>query len=1038
MGNVTLTDSEVYDNVATSPSPVFGHDGGGIRNVATLRIERTRIVGNAALNPSGRGGGLWSDGRTTVVASEISGNRAAGGGGVGHSISSNPDVELTVANSTISGNVATGYIFGNTGGGGIWTQSPVTLVNSTVTGNQATAGARAGGIYADVASVILSNSIVAGNTFDGSAETVSSDCGGFPFSSAGHNLVGVGTGCPSGGAGDQTIVPFEVFTTALGPLGNHGGPTKTHALLEGSPAIDAGDGGACAAPPVAGIDQRGISRPQGAACDVGAVEQEAPPLRLDSIEPLRATAGGGAFPLGVTGAGFTAGSVVHWNGTPRDTLVLSPTLLTATIPASDLAIAGDIATALVRVANPGGQISDPLPFTITSAKVERSASSLALPGESATASTTPTVAGKAGVSATLTNNTDGTGPATVTAATYSVNPAGGTIFAGGGFVDLRVVGADPTDTAAARFYYPTTVTGAIEANLKLTYWTGSAWAEARGSGAVAATKDTTNSLDGTVSGGRFSLNFDDTSTPKITELGGTVFSATLSEPLPEEDILVNGVGSAVDGSDGRCTLVEAILAANTDTASGPADGECAAGTGADTIRLQAGETYLFDEHWSASMALPAVTSAVTIEGNGATIQRDELAGSFGLVLVGPSGNLTLEDAAIRFARKPIECGGAARNLGTLTLLRTTLEGNRVVGASGGAAICNVGGTVTLTESTVRGNLSAASGPGLGGAIQSTGSSAVVKLVDTVVDENSVESAAGANGGGIGIGGGSLSIRGGAVARNRAIDGAGIAVTDAGVTLTLDGVDVHHNVAGTNGGGIYAQGDVGAVDSTIRDNSAFIGGGLYSFGATTLRSSTVSGNESASIGGGIVLPISGAPASLVNSTVSGNVARGGGLFPGAGAIWALRNLTVTNSTIAGNTATLDGAGGITTNVGATVALRNSILAGNGLPPPFVPIATSRPWAEPSPAAGRTSSERAPAAQRPRPITPSCRLGSSRGCSVRSPTTAARPRPTPSAPARPRSTPVTPPSARLLLSTASTSAAKRGRSGLRATSERTRAA
>jgi hypothetical protein len=60
----------------------------------------------------------------------------------------------------------------------------------------------------------------------------------------------------------------------LSPLMDNGGPTKTHALLAGSGAIDAGDDGICSNAPVNGKDQRGITRPQGAACDIGAYEVE--------------------------------------------------------------------------------------------------------------------------------------------------------------------------------------------------------------------------------------------------------------------------------------------------------------------------------------------------------------------------------------------------------------------------------------------------------------------------------------------------------------------------------------------------------------------------------------------------------------------------------------------------------------------------------------------------------------------------------------------------------------------------------------------
>jgi len=58
----------------------------------------------------------------------------------------------------------------------------------------------------------------------------------------------------------------------LGTLEDNGGPTQTHALLGGSPAIDMGDDVICAAAPVDGIDQRGVARPYGAACDIGAFE----------------------------------------------------------------------------------------------------------------------------------------------------------------------------------------------------------------------------------------------------------------------------------------------------------------------------------------------------------------------------------------------------------------------------------------------------------------------------------------------------------------------------------------------------------------------------------------------------------------------------------------------------------------------------------------------------------------------------------------------------------------------------------------------
>ncbi len=199
--------------------------------------------------------------------------------------------------------------------------------------------------------------------------------------------------------------------------------------------------------------------------------------------------------------------------------------------------------------------SDAFIARISPADIVATNSATAAEGQSVTASTAPTMAGQAGVSATLTNNTVGSGPATVTVRTYSANPTAGNIFdAGGGFVDVRVTGADPTDVMTARFYYPSTVTGATEASLQLLYFTGSSWAPVLSSGGLPPVQDTTDNLDGTVSGGRFLVTFDSTSTPQITQLAGTVFTMTnptlynfvgFLPPIPNDGSRVFKLGSTV-------------------------------------------------------------------------------------------------------------------------------------------------------------------------------------------------------------------------------------------------------------------------------------------------------------------------------------------------------------------------------------------------------------------------------------------------------------------------------------------------------------
>jgi hypothetical protein len=119
----------------------------------------------------------------------------------------------------------------------------ITAANTIVSGNSAPAGA---------------------NCYDGAGGLSSS------FVSTGHNVEDLDT-CNFDQPSDQPNT-----NPLLGALVDNGGPTATHALLPGSPAINAGDNSTCAAAPVSGMDQRGIPRPQGLVCDIGAYEQQEP------------------------------------------------------------------------------------------------------------------------------------------------------------------------------------------------------------------------------------------------------------------------------------------------------------------------------------------------------------------------------------------------------------------------------------------------------------------------------------------------------------------------------------------------------------------------------------------------------------------------------------------------------------------------------------------------------------------------------------------------------------------------------------------
>lgn len=260
-GALTLHGSRVTDNVASSV-------GGGIYAGGTLTVTQSRIDGNEA---TGGGGIFVSFLPVTVEDSEISGNHVSGGGGGIYSSGT-----LVVVNSTLSGNSAGGD------GGGLYVveSNDNHLYNVTIAGN--TAGA-AGGESGDgggvraLGGVSASNTIVGGNNDNSSGGDQHPDCSG-TLSSGGYNLIANVAGCTIGGdiSGNQLGVD-----PLLGPLQNNGGSTLTHALLEGSPALDGGNPGGCHDHDGALLasDQRGSDRPGAgsALCDIGAYEEGAPP-----------------------------------------------------------------------------------------------------------------------------------------------------------------------------------------------------------------------------------------------------------------------------------------------------------------------------------------------------------------------------------------------------------------------------------------------------------------------------------------------------------------------------------------------------------------------------------------------------------------------------------------------------------------------------------------------------------------------------------------------------------------------------------------
>lgn len=257
-GTLTINNSTISDNTASlhgggiygavgslltiNNSTLSGNSaasGGGISTlVATLSVSNSTISGNLA---GPYGGGINNSGGTlTVSNSTISGNSVDSfGGGI------NNDGNFTISNSTISGNSAGGY------GGGIENSGTLTILSSTISDNSTRYGG--GGIDNGIdGNFTISNSIIANSS------------GGADCADAGAYEINIINGGPN--FVEDNSCGFKGGTDPLlGPLADNGGGTWTHALLPGSPAIDAGYTNLT-------TDQRGVARSQGAADDIGAFE----------------------------------------------------------------------------------------------------------------------------------------------------------------------------------------------------------------------------------------------------------------------------------------------------------------------------------------------------------------------------------------------------------------------------------------------------------------------------------------------------------------------------------------------------------------------------------------------------------------------------------------------------------------------------------------------------------------------------------------------------------------------------------------------
>lgn len=303
------TSSFQLSNLTLSDATLLGANGAAIVAFSpTDLVVKTCILSNNTTGTNGTGAAIANfGGSTTVSDSTFDHNSSASGGAIsnlggvltvtrstfsdntGGAIYNSPDFtgSMNISNSTFTGNV------GHSGSAVNATSGLLSLTNTTISGNDNSPGGQ--GAIASSTIVTVKNSIIVhpGACYAGSASLFD----------AGNNI-----GCV-GSPANPNLDPAG--------LADHGGPTKTIALLASSPAIDAGDPTTCAASPINSVDQRGLARPgiEGTNCSIGAFE-------YGSVAPPTAT------PTPTT----TPTSTPPPTSTPTPTLTPTPTVTPTATP----------------------------------------------------------------------------------------------------------------------------------------------------------------------------------------------------------------------------------------------------------------------------------------------------------------------------------------------------------------------------------------------------------------------------------------------------------------------------------------------------------------------------------------------------------------------------------------------------------------------------------------------------------------------------------------------------------------------------------
>jgi len=920
-GTLTLTDCTLSDSSTSNT-------GGAIQNTGTLTLTDCSLSGNSA---HFSGGGIYNDfgAMLTLTGCTLNDNRAttSGGGIVNFGT-------LTLTNCTVSGNSTSTF------GGGIFTQTALTVINSTIVLNQASGGG--GGIYNTVTgTVTLNNTIVAGNTLDGStandivkssSATVSGshnligdagNAGGLTNGTNG-NLVGVN------GSGTRAIATI-INTT----LANNGGPTKTHALASGSPAIDAGDSNLAkdANQQPLTTDQRGapFARVFGSSVDIGACEAQNAFVVNTTVDSDNPGQGLVSLREAITAANANPGA---------DTITFDPTVfgrpqtitlggtalpgvsdaLTITGPAGGLTIDGNHHSGILNIDS--GVTASLSGLTLTNASVNLSGGGIFTRG-----TLTLTDCTLSDSSAHSGAGIYNTGSLTLTGCTLSGNSANGGsgagIFNSGGTVAL-------TDCTFSDNFATFNGGGILHSGGTLTLMdctlsgnTGRSGGGIQNDGSLTLTDSTLSGNSASASGGGIASQDPLTLTNctlagnSAQNGGGIANGSTLT--AVNSTIVLNQAptGGGIANFFSTTTLNNTIVAGNTTNGTTPSDINNTSSTvsGSNNLigdpnsagGLTATNHNILGDGTGGVELIGSIIVGTTPANNGGPTPTFALAtsspaldhGSNGLA-VDPSNNnatLTTDQRGFPFVRVFPTTNGTV-DIGAYEAQTLSLVVNTTVDSLDPGA-----GKLSLREAIA----DADANPGADTiTFDPSLSAGTITLSGTALPDISDDLTITGPTGGLTI---------------DAAGNSGILSIDSGVTASLSGLTLTGGNTSEKGGAINNAGNLTLTNFILSDNTASSGGGIYTTSGSqlTLTGCTLSGNSGTDSAGGI--GTFGGTMTLTGCTLSDNVGHDncGGINDNQG------TLTLTDCTISDNTASFGSGGGIIAT--GTVTLTGCTVSGN---------------------------------------------------------------------------------------------------------------